>query len=141
MRRVFYVLLALIYATLSTGAPALVHFCAHEEVFHLATGNHEHEQIDCCHSAESLASSTCHESPTSAQTAAPDDDCCVSSSVAIDSGKQERSDDASLALFVAQRRILATDLVQIKSTSACVSSSNKRGPPIYILLQRLVLYA
>jgi len=141
MRRVFYVLLALIYATLSTGAPALVHFCAHEEVFHLAAGNHEHEQIDCCHSAESIVSSTCHDSPTSAQTAAPDDDCCVSSSVAIDSGKQERSDNGSLALFVSQGRIPATELVQTKSTKACVCPSNKRGPPIYILLQRLVLYA
>ena len=139
MRRVLTVLLAIIYTTLSTGAPSLVHFCSHEEVFHLATGSHEHEELACCQS-EPEQHSSCHSGAKEAESI-QDDDCCTTSYVKLDHAKQENIPFSFIELTTPQQNMLAIREPQARSKGPILSEIELRGPPLYILLKRFVLYA
>jgi len=139
MRRVLTVLLAIIYTTLSTGAPSLVHFCSHEEVFHLATGSHEHDELDCCHS-EPEQHSSCHSGAKEAESI-QDDDCCTTSYVKLDHAKQENIPFSFIELTTPQQNMPAIREPQARCKGPILSEIELRGPPLYILLKRFVLYA
>ena len=141
MRRVFYVLLAIIYTTLSTGAPSLLHFCSHEEVFHLATSSHEHEDTACCHSSEVDLTQNCHSSNEDHHEIDENDGCCASSFVALDSAKQENKPSASTTTVCPPSRVSMSQVEESHFNTLPTTTHAERGPPIYILLQRLVLYA
>ena len=140
MRRVLSVLLAIIYTTLSTGAPSLVHFCSHEEVFHLATGSHEHEELDCCHS-EPAQHSSCHSGAKEAESIQENDDCCTTSYVKLDHAKQENTPFSFIELPTPQQKTVAIREHQACCKGPILSEIELRGPPLYILLKRFVLYA
>ena len=152
MRKIFSVVFALLYATLSTGAPALLHYCGHEEAMHLSIGQHDHKEdsshteapvSDCCHASEEISS--CHNSDEDLQNdhhIKDNDNCCTSASVTLDNAQFETAPKlkcncirtADLSVF-----ITTCESPALSGAREFVVRSN--GPPLYLKYSKLVLYS
>lgn len=143
MRRVFYLLFAILYATLSSGAPSLVHYCAHDNDLHLSSPRHELEEMSCCESEPQEESTpSCHRVPESSHESQinESDDCCATSFVSLDYAKQESTYNACIHAEIVQVEKARTELNDSRATQNRAANSSKRGPPLYVLYRRLVLY-
>lgn len=144
MRRVFHLLFAILYATLSSGAPSLVHYCAHDNDIHLSSPGHEHEEMNCCeHEKQEEIDTSCHRVPETSQESQinDSDDCCATSFVCLDYAKQE-STFFTLAFLESSAGLdFTVESSAFTTTQKIGTVALKRGPPLYLLFQRLVFYA
>lgn len=153
MRKIFSVVFALLYTTLSTGAPALLHYCGHEEAMHLSMGYHEHEAIEesilnrgipeCCHVEDEKPS--CHVPESNSQEnhhAQEDDNCCTSSSVDLDEAQFEQGPKLLLTL-PASHSVHAQVLPSSNAASTLFIKYSVpiNGPPLYLKYSKLILYS
>lgn len=144
MRRVFHLLFAILYATLSSGAPSLVHYCAHDNDIHLSSPAHEHEEMSCCeHEQQEEITTSCHSVPEPSQECQINeaDDCCATSFVSLDCAKQESSFFTLAPVETSVALDFSMDAAGFTATQKIGSKASKRGPPLYVWYQRLVLYA
>lgn len=144
MRRVFHLLFAILYATLSSGAPSLVHYCAHDKDIHLSSPGHEHEEMSCCeHEQQEEIAASCHSVPGSSQESQINeaDDCCATSFVSLDYAKQESFFFTLAPVETSADFDFSNETGLQTATQKIGAKASKRGPPLYVWYQRLVLYA
>jgi len=81
MRRTIVFIFAVLYSLISSGAPALLHYCGHKKNVHLSVShNNLPENSDCCHAASLSCGIDVNAAPE-----LDDQDCCVLSEVDLDS--------------------------------------------------------
>lgn len=136
MRRFILLVFTLFYTLVSTGAVGLLHFCQHESSVHLGIVHEAHkatvEEPSCCHTE----TPSC---PTSNEQS--EEDCCETTYTSLD--LMVKSSEVSVALpFITPEIVQYTELQHIDgpilNTTRVVQST---GPPLYITLHRLTLYA
>ena len=82
MRKVLSFIFTIMYATMSSGAPSLLHYCAHEEALHLSVGEHDHQEVRCC--SEVLNIEGCDSQEKALHPTHEDDDCCANTYIDLD---------------------------------------------------------
>ena len=138
MRRIVTLIFTLFYALVSTGAPALLHFCGHERNMHLSIAHVDHHSTpSCCHAA----ATHCEAPAPKASTSADEEDCCITSHVDLDD------------TTVSQEEVTAIFTTSTDNKSAVLYSNQKsavhstqgpiltNGPPIYLRLQQIIVYS
>jgi hypothetical protein len=138
MRRIITLIFTLFYALVSTGAPALLHFCGHEQNMHLSIAHDDHHSTpSCCHAAATHCEAPAPKAPTSAD----EEDCCITSHVDLDD------------TTVSQKELITIFTTSTASTSAVLYSNHKsavhstqgpiltNGPPLYLRLQQIIVYS
>lgn len=138
MRRVVTLIFTLFYALISSGAPALLHFCGHEQNMHLSIAHEDHHSApSCCHSTTSHCGTKTPKSDISAD----EEDCCITSNADLDD------------TTVSQEEIEAVFTTSIVSNALVPSSDHHshigslqgpiltNGPPLYLRLQQIIVYS
>lgn len=138
MRRIVTLIFTLFYALVSTGTPALLHFCGHEQNMHLSIAHDDHHSTpSCCHAAAAHCESPAPKAPTSAD----EEDCCITSQVDLDD------------TTVSQKEFITIFTTSTASKSAVLYSNHKsavhstqgpiltNGPPLYLRLQQIIVYS
>ena len=137
MRKVLSFIFTIMYATMSSGAPSLLHYCAHEEAVHLSVGEHDHQEVRCCSEVINIKGGNSQENAL--HHTPEEDDCCANTFTDLDFSEQESKlvhqtvSALSSELIIVHHHSLApfrpaTRLVQIN------------GPPLFILFHKLTLY-
>ena len=137
MRRTLTFIFALFYTLVSSGAPALLHFCGHEQNVHLSLAHKDHHSTpSCCHSeAES-----CHAPQSKLPTSVNEEDCCISNSVHLDEGQFE-SQVFSLFVFIEQGERTQYSPIELSTYSfAAHGPVQNNGPPLYLMHQQIIVY-
>ena len=137
MRKVLSFIFTLMYATMSSGAPSLLHYCAHEEAVHLSVGEHDHQEVRCC--SEVLNIEGCDSQEKALHPTHEDDDCCANTYIDLDFSKQESKlvHSTASALFPALIKIYHHSLAPFRPATRFLQIN---GPPLFILFHRLTLY-
>ena len=137
MRKVLSFIFTLMYATMSSGAPSLLHYCAHEEAVHLSVGEHDHQEVRCC--SEVLNIEGCDSQEKALHPTHEDDDCCANTYIDLDFSEQESKlvHSTASALFPALIKIYHHSLVPFRPATRFLQIN---GPPLFILFHRLTLY-
>jgi|GEM_PF-318147 len=138
MRRFIILVFTLFYSVISSGAVGLLHFCQHESSLHLGVAHEEHHsegQVpSCCHSEPNTA---CHEAPASG---IQDDDCCTVSTTDLD--QSLISGETLLNEFIGEEKTTVISLVDSQSPKLKAQGPIlNTGPPLYVRLHKLILYA
>lgn len=138
MRRTLTFIFALFYTLVSSGAPALLHFCGHEQNVHLSLAHEDHHSTpSCCHSEVKA----CHAPQPKSPTSVDEEDCCTSSHIELDESQYE-TQAFSLVLFNVDSKE-AYDVPEelgIDSFSANGPVQNN-GPPLYLKYQQIIVYS
>ena len=136
MRRIILLVFTLFYTVVSTGAVGLLHFCQHESSVHLGITHEDHHTVNaepsCCHTETSSCGT---------ETEKSEEDCCETTYTSLD--LMVKSSEVSVALpFITPEIVQYTERQHldgpILNTTRVVQST---GPPLYIALHRLTLYA
>ncbi|MEL0026874.1 MAG: hypothetical protein VW775_07355 [Schleiferiaceae bacterium] len=136
MRRFILLVFTLFYTVVSTGAVGLLHFCQHESSVHLGITHEDHHTVNtepsCCHTETSSCGT---------ETEKSEEDCCETTYTSLD--LMVKSSEVSVALpFITPEIVQYTERQHIDgpilNTTRVVQS---KGPPLYIALHRLTLYA
>ena len=138
MRRIVTLIFTLFYALVSTGAPALLHFCGHEQNMHLSIAHEDHHSTpSCCHATATHCEAPAPKAPTSAE----EEDCCITSHVDLDD------------TTVSQEELTTIFTTSTASKSVVLCSNNQsavhstqgpiltNGPPLYLRLQQIIVYS
>lgn len=138
MRRIVTLIFTLFYALVSTGTPALLHFCGHEQNMHLSIAHDDHHSTpSCCHAEATHCEAPAPKAPTSAD----EEDCCITSHVDLDD------------TTVSQKELITIFKTSKASKSAVLYSNHKsavhstqgpiltNGPPLYLRLQQIIVYS
>ncbi len=138
MRRIVTLMFTLFYALVSTGSPALLHFCGHEQNIHLSIAHEDHHSTpSCCH-----ATATNCEAPTPKEpTSVDEEDCCITSHIELDDTTVSQEElttifptsNASKALFLYSNHKSA-----VHSKQGPILTN---GPPLYLRLQQIIVYS
>ena len=137
MRKVLSFIFTLMYATMSSGAPSLLHYCAHEEAVHLSVGEHDHQEVRCC--SEVLNIEGCDSQEKALHPTHEDDDCCANTYIDLDFSEQESKlvHSTASALFPALIKIYHHSLAPFRPATRFLQIN---GPPLFILFQKLTIY-
>ena len=138
MRRFIILVFTLFYSVISSGAVGLLHFCQHESSLHLGVAHEEHHNETlasyCCHA---VPEKVCHEVPA---TGIQDDDCCTVSTTNLDQSLVNGENEL-IVLFNEEKSTLIlpvnTHTKRVKANGAIQNT----GPPLYVRLHKLILYA
>lgn len=136
MRPLLTFIFALFYTLVSTGTPALLHFCAHAGEIHLSASHEDHHNTpSCCHEEQK----TCHSPQPNKEH--KDDDCCITGDVDLDEGHFISSDFFTLSSLTSQKKNL-----EVSTTTATYSLKTQgpvqnNGPPLYLRYQQIIVYA
>lgn len=122
---------------MSSGAPSLLHYCAHEEAVHLSVGEHDHQEVRCC--SEVLNIEGCDSQEKALHPTHEDDDCCANTYIDLDFSEQESKlvHSTASALFPALIKIYHHSLAPFRPATRFLQIN---GPPLFILFHRLTLY-
>jgi len=138
MRRTLTFIFTLFYTLVSSGAPALLHFCGHEQNMHLSLVHEDHHSApSCCHSEVKA----CHASALKAPSSVDEEDCCISSHIELDESQFE-TQVFSFVLSI-ENSHEAYDIPKelgIDSFSANGPVQNN-GPPLYLKHQQIIVYS
>ena len=138
MRRIVTLIFTLFYALVSTGAPALLHFCGHEQNMHLSIAHDDHHSTpSCCHAAATHCESPAPKAPTSAD----EEDCCITSHVDLDDTtvSQEKLTTTCPTSTSVKVLVLVGDINStIRSTQGPILTN---GPPLYLRHQQIIVYS
>jgi len=136
MRRFILLVFTLFYTVVSTGAVGLLHFCQHEGSVHFSITHEDHHKVNtgpsCCHAETTACGSATEENK---------EDCCETTYTSLD--LVVKSSEVNIAL-----PFVSTEIFQFKERQHINSPISKAstlvqstGPPLYISLHRLTLYA
>lgn len=138
MRRIVTLIFTLFYALVSTGTPALLHFCGHEQNMHLSIAHDDHHSTpSCCHAAATHCESPAPKAPTSAD----EEDCCITSYVDLDdiNVSQEKLTTTCPTSTSVKVLVLVGDINStIRSTQGPILTN---GPPLYLRHQQIIVYS
>jgi len=137
MRKVLSFIFTIMYATMSSGAPSLLHYCAHEEALHLSVGEHDHQEVPCCSDVMNIEG--CDSQEKALHPTHEDDDCCANTYIDLDFSEQESKlvHSTASALFPALIKIYHHSLAPFRPATRFLQIN---GPPLFILFHRLTLY-
>lgn len=137
MRKVLSFIFTILYATMSSGAPSLLHYCGHEEAVHLSLGEHDHQEAPCCSDVMSIDG--CDSLKKALHHAPENDDCCANTYIDLDFSEQESK--LVKSAVSAHSRLLITAFHY--SLDPCITATRfvqKYGPPLFIIFHKLTLY-
>ena len=137
MRKVLSFIFTIMYATMSSGAPSLLHYCAHEEAVHLSVGEHDHQEVRCC--SEVMNIKGCDSQENALHHTPEEDDCCANTYIDLDFSEQESK------LVHQTVSALSSVLITVQHHSLAPFRPTTRflqinGPPLFILFQKLTIY-
>jgi len=138
MRRIATLIFTLFYALVSTGAPALLHFCGHEQKVHLSVAHEDHHSTpSCCQSVVKL----CHAQEPKSPNSRDEEDCCISSNIELDESHFD-TQVFSKVIFIEdfQKDYDASEELGIDSFSTNGPIQNN-GPPLYLKHQQIIVYS
>lgn len=137
MRRTLTFIFALFYTLASSGAPALLHFCGHEQNVHLSLAHEDHHSApSCCHSEVE----SCHAPQPKLPISADEEDCCISSSVDLDES-QFVSQELTVFLFTQENKQTLKVPTEIGAVHfAAHGPVQNNGPPLYLKYQQIIVY-
>jgi len=137
MRRTLTFIFAFFYSLVSSGAPALLHFCEHKQNVHLSLAHEDHHSApSCCHGE----AASCHKQEPKSPTSVDEEDCCISSHIELDESLFH-TQVFSIVFFIEpnQQAYDALGELRINSFSACGPLQNN-GPPLYLKHQQIIVY-
>lgn len=136
MRRTIVFIFAVFYSLISSGAPALLHYCGHKKNVHLSVShNNLPENSDCCHAA----SSTC-EIDVNAAPELDDQDCCVLSEVDLDSSFFNPLKYYLLSTGCSFYNTNMCFLARAKESNTTNGPVHNNGPPLYLEFHQIIVY-
>ena len=138
MRRIVTLIFTLFYALVSTGTPALLHFCGHEQNVHLSVAHEDHHSApSCCHSDVK----SCHAQEPQSPYSVDEEDCCISSHIELDESHFD-TQVFSMVVFIEdfQKDYDASEELGIDSFSTNGPIQNN-GPPLYLRHQQIIVYS
>jgi len=136
MRRLILLVFTLFYTLVSTGAVGLLHFCQHESSVHLGITHEDHHSVNtepsCCHTEIKSCIP---------ETEKSEEDCCETTYTSLD--LMVKSSEVSIALpFITPEIFQSAEHQHIDGPlSNTTFEVQSTGPPLYIALHRLTLYA
>lgn len=137
MRRILTFIFALFYTLVSSGAPALLHFCGHEQDVHLSLAHEDHHSApSCCHSE----AASCHKQEPKSLTSVDEEDCCISSHIELD--ESQFNTQVFCLVFLIEdnpQTSCASEDLEIDSLSTNGPIQNN-GPPLYLKHQQIIVY-
>ena len=138
MRRIVTLIFTLFYALVSTGTPALLHFCGHEQNMHLSIAHEDHHSTpSCCHSTAIHCEAPAPKAPTSAE----EEDCCITSHVDLDDTTVSQEELTTIFTTSTARK----SVVLYSNNQSAVHSTRgpilTNGPPLYLRLQQIIVYS
>ena len=137
MRRTLTFIFALFYTLVSSWAPALLHFCGHEQNVHISLAHEDHHSTpSCCHSEVK----SCHAPQPKQPTSVDEEDCCISSSVELDESQFEIQEFSFIVCTQENYQVLnATN--EIEDVHYTVQGPiQNNGPPLYLMHQQIIVY-
>ena len=138
MRRIATLIFTLFYALVSTGAPALLHFCGHEQNMHLSIAHENHHSTpSCCHATATHCEAPAPKAPTSAD----QEDCCITSHVDLDDttiSQEELTTIFTTATASKSAVLYMNHQSAVHSTRGPILTN---GPPLYLRLQQIIVYS
>ena len=137
MRRTLTFIFALFYTLVSSGAPALLHFCGHEQNVHLSLAHEDHHSTpSCCHSEVK----SCHAPQPKQPTSVDEEDCCISSNVELDKSQFE-TQEFSLSVYSQENYQILSAPTEL-GVVHCVTHGpvQNNGPPLYLKHQHIIVY-
>ena len=138
MRRIVTLIFTLFYALVSTGTPALLHFCGHEQNMHLSIAHDDHHSTpSCCHAAATHCESPAPKAPTSAD----EEDCCITSHVDLDDSTLSQKEFASVVTFSSDNTPVVLPSSTEVATPCLQGPILTNGPPLYLRLQQIIVYS
>lgn len=138
MRRIVTLIFTLFYALVSTGAPALLHFCGHEQNMHLSIAHEDHHSTpSCCHATATHCEAPAPKAPTSAE----EEDCCITSHADLDDTTVSQEELTTIFTTSTARK----SVVLYSNNHSAVHSTRgpilTNGPPLYLRLQQIIVYS
>ena len=138
MRRIATLIFTLFYALVSTGTPALLHFCGHEQNMHLSIAHEDHHSTpSCCHATATHCEAPAPKAPTSAD----EEDCCITSHVDLDDTTVSQEELTTIFTTSTARK---SAVLYSNHQSAVYSIRGPiltNGPPLYLRLQQIIVYS
>ena len=138
MRRIVTLIFTLFYALVSTGAPALLHFCGHEQNMHLSIAHEDHHSTpSCCHATATHCEAPAPKAPTSAE----EEDCCITSHVDLDDTTVSQEELTTIfTTSTASKSVVlcSNNQLAVHSTQGPILTN---GPPLYLRLQQIIVYS
>ena len=130
MRRVFVVIFTLFYSLVSSGAPALLHYCNHEKKVHVSL-EHEshHEQESCCNAITFKSTNTLDA-----------DDCCLNIQTELNESNFE---ELSLNFILPQlsfQRFNTKNYLQLCAVHSTNGPIQNNGPPLFLKFHQIIIY-
>ncbi|MGB1551733.1 MAG: hypothetical protein ACPG9M_03625 [Schleiferiaceae bacterium] len=138
MRRIVTFIFTLFYALVSTGAPALLHFCGHEQNMHLSIAHEDHHSTpSCCHAAATHCEAPGPKAPTSAD----QEDCCITSHVDLDDTTVSQEELTTIFTTATASKSAALYLNHQSAVPSTRGPILTNGPPLYLRLQQIIVYS
>ncbi len=138
MRRIVTLIFTLFYALVSTGTPALLHFCGHEQNMHLSIAHEDHHSTpSCCHTT----STHCEASSPKEATSVEEEDCCFTSHVELDDTTLSQKEFASVFTISSDNTTVVVPSSTDAATPCLQGPILTNGPPLYLRLQHIIVYS
>lgn len=138
MRRTVTLIFTLFYALVSTGAPALLHFCGHEQNMHLSIAHDDHHSTPtCCHAAATHCEAPAPKAPTSAD----EEDCCITSHVDLDDTTVSQKELITICTTSTASKSAMWYSNHISAVHSTQGPILTNGPPLYLRLQQIIVYS
>jgi hypothetical protein len=137
MRRVFVVIFTLFYSLVSSGAPALLHYCNHEKKVHVSL-KHEshHEQESCCNASKTNCNAIGFKSTNTLDA----DDCCLNIQTELNESNFE---ELSLNFILPQlsfQRFNTKNYLQLCAVHSTNGPIQNNGPPLFLKFHQIIIY-
>ena len=138
MRRTITIMFTLFYALVSTGAPALLHFCGHEQNIHLSITHEDHHIVrSCCHAKATHCEVYTPKSPTSVD----NEDCCITSRVDLDNTTVSQKELTTIFHTTTAGKALVLNSNYNSAIHTTKGPILTNGPPLYLRLQQIIVYS
>lgn len=137
MRRTLTFIFALFYTLVSSGAPALLHFCGHQQNVHLSLSHDDHHSTpSCCHNEVK----SCHAPQSKLLTSVDEEDCCISSYIELDESQFESQEFVSTIFSEENKRApeAPAEIAAVRFSAHGPVQNN--GPPLYLRHQQIIVY-
>lgn len=138
MRRIATLIFTLLYTLVSTGAPALLHFCGHEQKMHLSIAHEDHHSTpSCCHATATHCEAPALKAPTSAD----EDECCITSHIDLDDTTVSQEELTRIFPISTASKALVLHWDYNSAISSTQGPILTNGPPLYLRLQQIIVYS
>ena len=137
MRRTIVFIFAVLYSLISSGAPALLHYCHHEKKVHVSL-EHEshHEQESCCNASNTNCTAITFDPTNTLDT----DDCCLNFQTELNESNLEELPLNFILPELSFQRFNTKNYLHLCAVNSTNGPIQNNGPPLFLKFHQIIIY-